>query len=79
MVEALGLVRVELVNAARLKRLPQPRVQNLWKRNQLRVDGSKTTDRRDVQVRRIGTLDPLTGRQALEGRVKRPIAPGTCW
>ena len=74
--DRLGLVRVELGDAARAKRLHEPGIEVRRKRRVPRGDGRQPADGRDVEIRRVGTIDGAVC-EAAERLVQRAVPPLT--
>jgi hypothetical protein len=55
--KGLGLVRVELMHAARFERGLQPRIDAFGERRVGRFDGGQPANRRDDLVRRVGPIE----------------------
>ncbi len=76
--DRLRLMRVEALDAARLQRLRQSRVESLRKGRELRRDFGQPPDCSDVQIWRVRTLGQAAGRQTVECGIEGAVARGTC-
>ena len=69
-----GLMRIQLFDAARPERLPEPGVERFRKRRQPGGDRGQTPNRRHMKVRRVGPVEVVAA-EALEGGIKRAVGP----
>ena len=69
-------MRVELKDAPRAQRVAQPVVEGVGERANWAGTGGRRLSA-VTQIRRIGPVEHLAGRQALQRLVERPIASGS--
>ena len=74
--DRFGLMRVELIDAARGERCLQARIERIRKGCELCGDRRQSSDGRDVMIRCVGPIDIVTA-DALERRIERAIAAGS--
>src|SRR5262245_52091385 len=67
-------MRIELVHTTRLERRTKSLVERIGKRHVLSRDCRETTNRGDVEVRRVGTIRNAPRDESLERCVERAVA-----
>src|SRR3954449_8776305 len=76
MLHRFGLVRVELLDAARLQRVLQAIVESGRKRRVLGRNSRELSYGRDMPVRVVGPIGQAARNQPVERRIQRPVTTG---